>query len=167
MGKRGNGVGCVESGASGTGDAASDFLAKAKARAALAKTVKKGLVPSPATPVTPTLRSPAEAATPTNTPADASPKKIQPKTQADAKGPAALAATPSKPTGAREAPTSAGKAKALATPKSCLEISMFRHKPCSHVAQRYMFTTITISKDPYQKPAAKENPGRWQAASIQ
>ncbi|OLQ09728.1 hypothetical protein AK812_SmicGene6617 [Symbiodinium microadriaticum] len=112
MGKRGNAVGCVESGSSGT-DAAKEFLAKAKARAALAKAVRTSPVDAP---------SPTEAPTPKKSPSDAvqaTPKK----SPTDA----GLATPKKSPTDAPSAtpqkgltPTTAGKAMAMATPKSCL-----------------------------------------------
>ena len=61
MGKRGNGVNCVESG----GDAAAkaqEIMAKAKARANLARTVNRHSMPSPAGAATPTPKKPEAGA---------------------------------------------------------------------------------------------------------
>ena len=95
MGKRGNGANCVEAGGAAA-TAAQDFLAKAKARAALCKTVKSPTTPVPATPKTTASKpkNPVPSTPQKTSPLGAVQEKKMPKKSLDEAHAKAASATP-------------------------------------------------------------------------
>ncbi|CAE7482705.1 unnamed protein product [Symbiodinium sp. CCMP2592] len=136
MGKRGNGVNCVEGG----GDAAAkaqEIIAKAKARANLARTVSRTSIPSPAGAGQPTPKKPEAA--PAAVPSTPKKPKAAVEVQSTPKKPdaAVVQPTPKKPGAAtvqstpKESVAAANSATSTAAPSISTKISQAGQTPSS------------------------------------